>query len=348
MPYPAKTFYAVGLMLKEEGSYLGGGSLSVSTDAIQLALENRAIPFAYQEDFDGVKSYDLAARSPLPGLLPSARFLAGAELPFHWKGNTAAYDANTKPALHVPYKLCGLEAAFSATPTPQWTYTPYSGAAAPTSGVGRLYSGAEKVDLTGVFGTLRIVAERGKPVQHLVRVWGLMGDVSDDLGGAEALTLVYPTLSLDPVKADAITVVLGTFLTADVQRVEFELGWGDPVARQLATAAGAHAGFARDLTFNPRLKLQLEKTALVGAPYHTSAGFDGYQLRKAAQKITGSTVSVQFGSAQYNRQKLTFAQAQVVAPVVQEENGPVSMVTLELKPYASTPVANDALSILAN
>lgn len=348
MAYPAKKFYAAGYTTKPEGSYGGGGSLSVATDGVQLALaDGRAIPMAYKEGYDGVRSYDLAARSPLPILAPGARYIDGVELPFSFKGYGSAYSASNKVNIHNLMLAAGWEAAGSfGAGTEKWTWTPWSGSASPTSLVANIYTGAEKWPILACFTAYRWVCELGKPGMDFFKHWALLGDPVDDLGGAEALTIVYPNLAIDPPKSDGMVFAIGSFVLPDVQKCEFDSGWEDPSPRQLVSAAGAWAGWARGITMAPRLKITLEKTALVGSPFHTSAGLDPYNLRKAATKLTGSTVSVQRGTQQYNRRKTIFTQAQLVDVVEQDQNGSVSMVTLTFGPYSSTPTANDAVSIV--
>jgi hypothetical protein len=347
MAYPTKTFYAAGLTSKLEASPGAGGSLSVSTDGLQLTLEGgRALPVEYEEGFSGERGYELAARSPLPQLTPGARFLSGIELPFSWKGYGSAYSSSNKSPLHNWLLAAGWDLAFSGgAGAEKWTATPWAGGT-PSTLLGALYTGSEKWPFTYGMTAYRWVCEQGKPGMDFFKLWALLGDPVDDIGGAEALTITYPLLTVDPPKADGMVVSLGSFVTPDVIRAEFESGWEDPTPRQLVSTSGFHAGWARGVRFEPRLRLWLEKTAFVNSPYHTSAGFDPYNLRKTAQKITGSTVSVQRGSTQYNRLKTILANAQVAAPIRQEAVGSISCVVLELRPYASTPVANDAVSLV--
>lgn len=352
MSYPAKQFYAVGYLGKLEATYNDGTTTPVvGTDGVQLALSSdRTLPVDYRVDYDGTKSYDLAARSPLPILAPSKGYVDGVDVPFHWKGAGAAYSSSVKPNLHNLMMASGMIATGSfGAGSEKWTYTPWDGSANPSSLVSFFYTGAEKWIARGVLCGMSLSGEKGMPPVFTFKHWGVLTiPPTDDLGGAEALTITYPTLTIDPPKTDGLTVVLGNFTAPDVTKVEFDMGFEAPTPRQNVTTSGAHAGFARGITMQPRLRLTLEKTALTGSPFTSASAFDPYSLYAQAQKLTGTTVSVQWGSTQYNRLKLQFNQAQVVAVPKQERNGSISSVTLEIQPYASTPVANDAFQFIAD
>lgn len=349
MPYPNKQFYACGFMCREEASYLdpaGVSVLSPTTDGVPLHLEGRAIPVPYSEDFDGKRDYGMAARSPQAFLAPSQAVVQGIELQFRWKGNSTVYASNVWPLLHRLIKASGWDASFAGG---AWTRVPWAGGSI-TSLVAALFSGSHKYPLTGVLCNWRWVAERGKPRIDTFRLWGLLGTPTEDRAGgqqgAEALALTYPSPTLDEPKADGMSVGIGDFVTADVTKIEFDSGWADPTPRGLVSLPGYHGGFARSVEFEPRLKFTIEAPAFVNSPYHASGGLDPFQLRKTAQKITGSKIFAQLGSAAGNRSKTTLVQGQVVAPIVQEEIGSIVGYTIETRPYSSTPTANDAITIV--
>jgi len=349
MTEPQKVLYAAGLLAKNESTYGGGGTLSTATDGVQLALDGgRALPLAYEEVFDGVRAYDLAARSPLPILAPGARFLNGVELPTQWKGAGSAYSASVVPNLHALMKASGLEAAVTTTPgAEKWTYTPWAGGT-PASLVAALYGHEEKWTATHGFTAWSFRLRANEAPRDLFKLWGLISAIADDANGAEAITITYPNLSLEPPTNTSITVTIGSFTTPEVREVEFELGWEDPTPRQNITGSKGFAGWARGVHFAPRLRITLEATALVGGSGTSSSGVDHHLLRSAATKLTGGTVKVQRGSSQYNRLSVTFNQAQLMAPPRLGNEGSIATVTLEFGAYASTPVANDAVTIVAD
>jgi hypothetical protein len=107
------------------------------------------------------------------------------------------------------------------------------------------------------------------------------------------------------------------------------------------TAADAHLGFVPN-GYDPEMRLVFETTALVGTPFQTSAGFDPYQLRSTANNFA---VALTVGTVAKNKFTVNFAQAQL-SDYVPGNDGPVSTTELVFKPYASTPVANDVLSVV--
>jgi hypothetical protein len=92
----------------------------------------------------------------------------------------------------------------------------------------------------------------------------------------------------------------------------------------------------------PEAKVVLESTALVSTPFQSAAGFDPYQIDQDASSFA---FSIQFGATQYNRWKLSFPQAQVVAIAPQVVDG-VACMELTIRGYCSTPVAADDISVL--
>jgi hypothetical protein len=343
MATPVKTLNAIGLMAKPEVTYGGGGSLSTSTDPVQLAYDSpNGAPCSYTEDFDGNLSINPGGPVAIKDIAPSARVF-NAAFPVQFRGANQAYASGQKIRnMHNLILANGWDATLDATGgAEKWTFTVTPGPTGFTSLVGNFLTAGESWPFTAAFTkSWKCSMVGAKPPIHTFDVLGLLGDPVD---ASTATSLTYSGNT--PPKAESMTVQIGTFILPDVVQVDWDAGRPDPSARLNVTASGTHAGWWPSVQVGPKLTLTVERTALVGSPFHTSAGLDPYNLRKA---MTGIAVSVQLGSTQYNRLKFNFAQAQITAPITLGANGSIATWQIEFSAYTSTPIANDAVTIVAD
>ena len=138
-----------------------------------------------------------------------------------------------------------------------------------------------------------------------------------------------------------MSVTLGSFSSnAVLYSCSFQLQ-RELQPRVALTGAGGHLGFV-PRGRAPQITITIEEPALQGSPYHAAAGIDPYKLAEAATVLA---FSIQFGSTQYNRWRLGFAQAQVIDARPTVVNG-VACVEIDIAAHTSTPVAGDDISIV--
>lgn len=339
MPAPAKLSQIAGLTAKEETTYGTAVSLTTTADGIQMQFDNRDMPWVtLNYVFDGdlgpsVGNLGTVLRAAKAG--QSVQF----EAPTRAKGTGTAYTASVVPSIHRLLKAAGFDAAATTTASSEkWTYTPTAPGTGYTSLTTNLYGRGELVAMTGVLCDWSFDAPNQGPPTHRFAMSGLLNaDISD----VTTPTITYPYTSLQAPVAQNCTFVLGNFTTnAVVKSASFTLG-REIQPRAALTGTAGHLGFiGRGRT--PEARVVIESTALATTPFHASGGFDPYLLEKNG---TSLAFSLQFGSTQYNRWKLAFAQAQVVAISPQVIDG-VACYELTLRAHTSTPTAADDLSVV--
>jgi hypothetical protein len=343
MPALAKAINILGALAKIETTYGTAVALATTSDGLLLSYADRnfGAPLNIDYAFDGSVGVNPGSLSDLPLSAPGGKSFSG-DLPLRFKGSGAAYSASVKPAAaDIALRICGLSATLSTTTGAEsYTYAPQSPTAAYESATMDLYARGEKWPIKGVIADLSMAFDSPAPPIITLAVRGFSnGNVVD----AVLPNITYPHLSVDPPNANGITLVIGSFTTNAVaysgsfrlQRVI------EP--RVALTSGTGHEGFVPG-GYKPELTVQVEDTAFVGSPFHTSAGLDPILLKEAATKIT---VSLQFGSTQYNRHKITLSNAQLFN-VQPSSNGRAATWDLTFKPSASSPIALDDLSWLFN
>lgn len=251
----------------EESTY-GTLPTSLGTEGVQL-LEPPFPEPAFLTD---------GARPGPPGTLnqqrparPTGRSVQ-RQLACEFKGTAATLAAGVTPEFHALLKACGLSATFSASPTPRWTYAPQNAYTGLTSVSWRAWLDGERYDARGGIGSFELVAENTGPARLNFDMQGILNDPVDEA----VPVLAYPHVTVVPPTCTGMTISLGDFATAEVRSFRFAQGREIGPRANLAAASG-HAGFAPGRR-DPRLIITVAKTALVGAPYHTSAGLSPYDL----------------------------------------------------------------------
>lgn len=338
MGVPAKLVQVLALLGKEESSYGTAVAVTTTADGIQLQFENRDYPWVTLDyAFDGDLGPSVGNLGTVLRAGPTGRSFT-YDAPTRAKPAGAAYTASVVPSIHRLLKASGFDAALTSTTSAEkWTYTPTAPGTGYTSLTVELYGRGEKCHGIGVLSDWSMDFPNGAPPMHR---FALRGYLNANISDVATPSVTYPLTTIQAPLASAVTLVIGSYTTnAVLYSGSFSLG-REIQPRVALTGSGGHLGFV-PRGRQPEMKLVVEASALVGTPFHTSAGLDPYQLRDAA---TGIAVSAQFGTTQYNRYKVALNQAQLVNVVPTVVNG-LACNELSFRGYTSTPVAADDLTV---
>lgn len=337
-----KTISLVGLLAKNEASYGAGGSLSASTDAIQLAPGDPAT-YAITYVFDGGRDSGNGSTGLQRGTVPkgrTAQLTARVEV----KGAGAAYNADSVKSqdLHAMLLACGYSAARDATGgSEKWTFTPQSGPTGFASLVAQMYARGEVRNATHGLGNVVISRDGLGPA-----IAEFTFDMLDDLSAvadAAVPAITYPLHTIMPI-VDHSTLTIGSWAAGStgpiVRSWSFDAGRARAPRVNLAAAA-LHAGWTMGKR-TPSFTAVVETAALAGSPYHGATGLDPERLRDAGTTVA---VTLTHGQTQYNRLVLGFAQAQLVG-VEPDADEQTALTRLTFRPVISTPQANDDHTIV--
>jgi hypothetical protein len=324
----------VGHLSKEEVTYGTAVTLSTSADGVltYLADGDPEPPAQLEYVFDGNVGRAPGTLAPALRAAPNGRFRQSVFRTL-FRGRGGAYSATDTPPLemHRWLKAAGFNAAFSASPTPQYTYTPTAAGNTFTSLTHREYLQGSIYEQAGVIASWSFTADGlGVPIHEFT--WSGVATLPTD----DTLpTITYPTASVLPPVAAAVVENIGSWTAATIKAVRYNSNRAIQNPRIAQNLAGGHAGFTPG-AMDPELVLVVERTA--------RSTYNAESLRDLG---TVAAVDVQFGTVQYNRWKLLFAQAQLTNVVPQNE-GPVATMELTFRPHPSTPALNDFMSVLVN
>lgn len=325
----------VGFLAKEEATYGTNIALSTSTDAFTpyIGDGDPEPPAAYDHVFDGSLGRGSGTLLPVRRAAMNGRSMAGSVniLP---KGLGSAYSASNLPPneVHRLLKAAGFDATYSASPSHQWLYTPTAHGTTFTSLTLRQYAQGSIYELSGT------LCDFSFETQGLgVPIWtfpfrGIGGTAPTD---TNLPSLTHQATSIVPPIASAVVENIGSFTSATIRRVAFRMNRNLDTARIALDTTGGHAGFIPG-NIVPELEIEIERPA--------RATYDPEAVMLAG---TSAAVDVTFGSTQYNRYKISLAQAQLISTTPGAE-GALATVTLVYRGFATTPDANDAVSILFN
>ncbi len=324
----------IGYLLKIESDIGVAETLSNSTDGLNpyIGDGDPEAPSAISYVFDGNIGRAAGTLAPQKRTTPNGRFRE-AQIQALFKGLGSAYSGSAYPPneVHRLLQIAGLTATYSATPTPQWTYTPTPHGTGFATGTLRQFAQGSQYDQAGVLANWGFEAQGlGVPV-HSFDWKGVASAPADQ--SLPAITL-QATGVIPPV-ASAVVSNLGAFTAAQIRRVAWRSNRNLDTARIAQNLAGGHAGFVPGAMM-PELELEIERP--------DRSNFDPEALMAAATSVA---VDVQFGTVQYNRWKLSCPTAQLKT-VTPGADGAVATVVLVFGAHASTPSANDAFSVLFN
>lgn len=335
MPVADRLNQVVGYLAKEETTYGTNETLSTSADAATpfIGDGDPEPPTAYDHVFDGNLGRGSGTLSPVRRATPAGRSQAGQFrcLP---KGLGAAYGASDFPPneVHRFLKAAGFDATYSASPSHQWTYTPTAYGTTFTSLTLRQYLQASIYELSGVLCDFTFETQ-GLGVPIFTFPFRGIGATAPTDTALPALT--HQATSVVPPIASAVVENIGSWTSATIRRVAFRMNRNLDTARPSMGATGGHEGFVPG-NIVPELELEVERPAR--ATYDPEATF---------LAGTSAAVDVTFGTTQYNRYKISLPQAQLTQ-VTPANDGALATVTLVFRGFATTPAANDAVSILFN
>lgn len=320
-----------GLRGLAEGSYAGSTFPLTSPDPILMTEPVEAeISYAH----GGERGQQPGAGGQLQRTAKSGRAVA---FPYsvEGRGSGAAYSSSTPVTpqdVHLGFLISGHAATHVDTPGSETvTYAPESSGF--DSGAFEGFAREEEIRVEGAYATMSFEAEAGGHGIFTFEVQGLLDALPSD---AVLPSLSYQNPSTQPPKIENIALDINGVTGWVVRSISFEQNRAlHARADANATATSvAHAGFTPGRV-EPSLTIVVEARAL--------ATFNAYSLAEASTKM--SALTLQIGATQYNKYKLTAAQAQLVN-VTPDSDGDTALWELEFMLAASTPVANDWYSWL--
>ena len=335
MPVPDRLNQIVGLLAKVEAVYGTPETLSNTLDGCDLYIGDGdpEPPKTFDVVFDGNNGRSAGTLAPQRRLTPNGFFRAGTYQQ-RFKGLGTAYSASAflPNELHRWILASGFDGVFSATPTPQWTYTPTPAGTTYAALTTREFRQASQFDQTGVLANWSFEMSSLGAVIFSFDWKGIRTSVTDV--ATPAITLIAPTV-LPPV-ASAVTLTVNGITSLVCRSVKFRSNRNIDTARVQQNIAGGHAGFVPG-GMMPELEIEIER------PLRST--YDPEALYASA---ASHAVSIAWGTTPYNRALLTLPQAQIKSAPTPGNEGGLATVTLTYGAHASTPTANDFLSFLVN
>jgi len=325
----------VGYLSKEESVYGTAVTLDNAVDGVlaYLAEGDPEPPTPIDYVFPGDIGRSPGTLAPAMRAAPNGRFRQGVFRTL-FRGRGALYSApNAPPAeFHRWMKAAGFDATFSATPTPQYLYTPTPAGTTFTSLTHREFLQGSQYDQVGVIADWSFAAEGlGVPI-HEFNWRGLVTTLPTD----QALpAITYPFGAILPPVSAAVAETIGAWTAATIKSVRYASNRSIDNPRIAQNLAGGHAGFVPGM-MAPELTIVVERTA--------RATYNAESVRDAA---TSAEVFVTYGTVQYNRMRLRFPTAQLIN-VVPANEGPVATMELTFRAHPSAPGLNDFVEVLVN
>lgn len=340
MGAPAKLLHVIGLTAKTESTYGVSSSPTTTADGVQMQFseKNIATPFTIGYAFDGDLGPGVGSLGSMVRVAPSGRSVTG-DIPTRARPGGAAYSASVVPSIHTLLKIAGFDAAVTTTGgSEKWAYTPTAPGTGYASASANLYAMGELVPVLGMLCDFKIDFANPAPPIWTFMSSSILSALPTDV---TAPTVTYPLQTVSPPLATSVALTLGNFTSGNAAVISGSFALKRVLEpRVLLSASGAHLGFVPGAR-QPELTLTLEQTALTGSAGTAAATFDPYNLRDLATQLA---VTLQFGSTQYNKYKLTMGQMQVI-DAKPANNGPVGCTTMVLRAPVTTAVANDDLTI---
>jgi hypothetical protein len=328
MPTAVRLNQIIGVLAKEEVDPNVAETLSNTADACNVFIGDGdpPAPTPIEYLFDGNIGRAAGNLAPQRRTTPNGRFRQGQFqcLP---KGLGATYSASAFPPneVHRWLKGAGYDATYSATPTPQWSYTPTPATSVPTHLTVRQFMQGSQYDQSGVQADFSYeTQDLGVPIFSFD--WRGIASAPAD---ASLPALTIGAAGIIPPVASAIVLSANAVTTLTVRRVAFRRNRNVETARLAQNLAGGHAGFVAG-GFSPEWEIEVERPA--------RSVFDPEALQAAATSIA---FSVQFGATQFNRWAHSTAQGQIINTQPGAE-GALATVVFTVRGFSSTPSTNDS------
>lgn len=334
MPSAAQLNQVIGVLAKVEADPNVAETLSTSADGCTPFLGDGdpepPAPIAYV--FDGNIGRAAGNLAPQRRTTPNGRYRSGQfkALP---KGFGSAYSASVFPPNEIHRFLLGsgYVATYSASPTPQHTYTPVPVGTVPSHLTVRQYMQGSIYEQAGCQSDFSYETQ-GLGVPVFTFDWQGVASAPTD---TTLPSITYQATSIIPPVASAVVNSINGVTTLTVRSVKYKRNRSNSTARIAQNLSGGHAGFIY-ASYSPEWEVEVERPA--------RATFDPEALMAAATSIA---FSVQFGATQYNRWKHETVQGQII-DVQPAADGGLATVSFTVRGFASTPSANDAESLLFN
>lgn len=315
-----KNVLALAILAKTEASYGAVTSVSAATDGIHI-VDHPEFTLSYT--YDGSQGTVPGTAGVFRRNAPSGRFATG-KVKIYAKGLGNPYSTgSTPPSIHPFLLASGLSGSYAAG---VYSYQPYALSPNPVSGSSvyiEAYRRGEKWPLTGGYCTFTLGTSNAAAPIFEFDVSAVTTIPTD----AAPPTPVYPATSVVPPKAENVTLSIGSWTSAKVRSVKFELGRELHARTDIASLAG-HAGFAPGAR-KPKFTVVVESPAL--------SVFDAYTNMSNATVLP---VSLTVGSVSTNKYQLLMSQS-ILTNVNPQEDGPVATWELVFQPTTSTLTSND-------
>lgn len=333
MPVPDAINQTLAFLVALESSYGVAATLNASTDTVlpYIGDGDPPAPTPVNYLFNGNIGRSPVVLGPQRRTTPAGRFREW-EIPVLVKGLGTAYSASAFPPNEFDrlLRIAGFDRVFSPTPTARHIYTPTPVGTTYASGTVRQFTQGDVYDHVGVLCDVRMeTQELGVPIWTFPSK-GIMASLPA-AGAMPALTAGAPNV-IPPV-AQAIVANIGAWTGVGIRAVRFRLNRTIEAARLDMSAAGGHLGWV-PAGMAPELEFELERPAR--GTFNPEAEFNS---------ATSRAVSVVFGTGVNNTYEIAFPQAQLANSPTPGNAQSLATVTLVFRAFASSPTANDFLTI---
>ncbi len=320
----AKQITALAVRAKTEASYGAGASMSFAgPDSVQVQ-EHVVLTEEYL--FDGTRAAPPGSLGTQRRAAPSS-LTAAATLLIELKGNGSGYanSGSRLPNMHSLLEASGLSGSLNAS---TWSFSNAPEADTPLSTAFEFYVRGELHEVSGAFANMSYTIEEAGPIVFSFDIQGI-GKVPTDVARP---SIVYEATTVIGPKADNLRLGLnfgGSFTTASIKSFAYAQN-REIVQRLDLNDSTGFAGYAVGRR-GPVYTITIEAEA--------SATFDPYAILAAG---TNGTMDFVVGTAVANTFEVSLAQCQIVNAIgLEDENGVIATIVLEIAPYITAGVNDD-------
>lgn len=337
MPAQGAFNHIMALLAKEQTNPDVAEVLSTSTDGCDIYIGDGdpPAPEPVTPTFNGrvTSGRGAGALAPRRAMAPNGHFRAGM-YEQRLKGAGTTYSAIVFPPneIHRWLKACGLDVAYTATPTPRHIYTPTPPNTAGTILTIADYRQQDLQTLRNVLCTFEMESMDNGAVKITFRYVGLADNVATNTV-TPAPTLTYHAVI--PPESVNFTLSIGAVTNIVARKFKLTQNRSYETARKAINLAGAHVGWVPG-GMAPVLELEIERPTR--AVYNPEANW-----RSGVQEA----ITLDIGGTVNNQWTIALPQAQQDKEPTPSNDGPNALVSLTFGARVSTPTANDFLSITA-
>lgn len=332
MAAPAKRSLIYGFTFKKETTY-GTAVTPVNTDdGVQMQFNDRYQASMGIEafDFDGTLGPSPASLGETLRVAPSGKSIS-ADIPIRFRGPGAAYSASELPDGYSLMEAAGFTWTLDATAASEkFTAVPSADAAQPVSGTGYYYGHGELRKSAGTIANWSYTFDNQAPPIHMFK---LMGIFEGALSDVSVPTITYANAAITPPLAGQVALDIGGVSSFVLYSGSFDNGREVDNPRVPLNNSGTHLGYLPGGRA-PRLRLVIERPALSVYNYETKR-----------DTAVAETLSLTFGSVQYNKWAHSFTKAQLISATPTTRNS-VATLDLEFAMACTTPTTEDDQSLV--